>query len=114
MRLCTWGAGGILAADMGLGKTVQAIAVLLGRKILGSSLLVVPTAVLYNWKSEMVRFAPGLRFADFNSGNREEILKNLKDYDVILCTYGVLNTEIEALSKVEWNLAVLDLSLIKI
>lgn len=56
----------------------------------------------------MVRFAPGLRFADFNSGNREEILKNLKDYDVILCTYGVLNTEIEALCKVEWNLAVLD------
>lgn len=108
MRLCTWGAGGILADDMGLGKTVQAIAVLLGRKILGPSLLVVPTAVLYNWKSEMVRFAPGLRFADFNSGNREEILKNLKDYDVILCTYGVLNTEIEALSKVEWNLAVLD------
>ncbi len=108
MRLCTWGAGGILADDMGLGKTVQAIAVLLGRKILGSSLLVVPTAVLYNWKSEMVRFAPGLRFADFNSGNREEILKNLKDYDVILCTYGVLNTEIEALCKVEWNLAVLD------
>lgn len=108
MRLCTWGAGGILADDMGLGKTVQAIAVLLGRKILGPSLLVVPTAVLYNWKSEMVRFAPGLRFADFNSGNREEILKNLKDYDVILCTYGVLNTEIEALCKVEWNLAVLD------
>ena len=29
-------------------------------------------------------------------------------FDVILCTYGVLNTEIEALSKVEWNLAVLD------
>ena len=72
------GRWGILADDMGLGKTVQAIAVLLGRKILGPSLLVVPTAVLYNWKSEMVRFAPGLRFADFNSGNREEILKTSK------------------------------------
>lgn len=59
MRLCTWGAGGILADDMGLGKTVQAIAVLLGRKILGPSLLVVPTAVLYNWKSEMVRVCAG-------------------------------------------------------
>lgn len=107
-RLCEWGAGAILADDMGLGKTVQAIAVMLARKTFGPSLLVVPTAVLYNWKSEMVRFAPSLRFADFNGGNREEIIKNLKDYDVVLCTYGVLNTEIEALSKVEWNLAVLD------
>lgn len=107
-RLCAWGAGGILADDMGLGKTVQAIAVMLARKASGPSLLVVPTAVLYNWKSEMVRFAPSLRFADFNGGNREEILKNLKDYDVVLCTYGVLNTEIESLSKVAWNLAVLD------
>lgn len=107
-RLCAWGAGAILADDMGLGKTVQAIAVMLARKSLGPSLLVVPTAVLYNWKSEMVRFAPSLRFADFNGGNREEILKNIKDYDVVLCTYGVLNTEIEALSKIEWNLAVLD------
>ena len=78
MRLCTWGAGGILADDMGLGKTVQAIAVLLGRKILGPSLLVVPTAVLYNWKSEMVRFAPGLRFADFNSATEKRSSKTLK------------------------------------
>ena len=92
------GRRGVYWRYMGLGKTVQAIAVLLGRKILGPSLLVVPTAVLYNWKSEMVRFAPGLRFADFNSGNRK-ILQNLKDYDVILCTYGVLNTEIEALRR---------------
>lgn len=107
-RLADWGAGAILADDMGLGKTIQAIALLASRKSLGTSLVVVPTSVLFNWKSELGRFAPALRVGEFNSGDREEILSNLKNYAVVLCTYGVLNSEIERLEAVDWNVVVLD------
>lgn len=107
-RLADWGAGAILADDMGLGKTVQAIALLLSRKDSGPSLVVVPTSVLFNWKSEFTRFAPTLKIADFNSGDREKILKEIKQYDVLLCTYGVMNSEIDALKEMDWNVAVLD------
>lgn len=107
-RLAEWGAGAILADDMGLGKTIQAIALLSSRRSLGTSLVVVPTSVLFNWKREINRFAPSLKVGDFNSGLREEILKSIKHYDVVLCTYGVLASEIERLAPVDWNVIILD------
>ena len=46
---------------MGLGKTVQAIAVLLDRARLGPALVLAPTSVAFNWVQELQRFAPSLR-----------------------------------------------------
>jgi hypothetical protein len=47
------GLGGILADDMGLGKTVEALCVF-DKK----TLVVCPTSVLPNWRSELARFGP--------------------------------------------------------
>jgi hypothetical protein len=44
----------------GLGKTVQAIALLLEQAEKGASLVVAPTSVCHNWESEFARFAPTL------------------------------------------------------
>ncbi len=58
-----WKFGGILADDMGLGKTLQVIAVLLAAKEegkTGTSLIVAPAALVYNWGEELQRFAPDL------------------------------------------------------
>ncbi|MCL2665930.1 MAG: SNF2 helicase associated domain-containing protein, partial [Defluviitaleaceae bacterium] len=56
--LAHYGFGGILAGDMGRGKTVQVIAVLLsGQKRGAKSLVVVPTSLLYNWQNEIQKFA---------------------------------------------------------
>ncbi|OTA41969.1 MAG: hypothetical protein A6D92_02495 [Symbiobacterium thermophilum] len=50
---------------MGLGKTVQLIALLLHEReagwAAGPTLLVCPVSVLGNWRRELARFAPGLR-----------------------------------------------------
>ena len=58
---------GILADDMGLGKTAQALAHLLVEKESGRlggkngpALIILPTSLVFNWKTESARFAPGL------------------------------------------------------
>lgn len=57
-RMAECGLGGILADDMGLGKTIQVIALLAHRK--QRALVVCPASLLYNWDSELRRFAPSL------------------------------------------------------
>lgn len=61
--LKTNGFGGILADEMGLGKTLQVIAFLLSEQEEGEereSLIVCPASLVYNWKTEFERFAPGM------------------------------------------------------
>ena len=94
--------------DMGLGKTVQAIALLLDRAKLGPQLVVMPTAVLVNWEHEIARFAPGLNVRVFNREDRTALVKSIKAGDVVLTSYGVLTSEIELLKGVTWQTVVLD------
>ena len=55
--LANYGFGGILADEMGLGKTIQTIAFLLSESN-KKSIVITPTALIYNWKSEFERFCP--------------------------------------------------------
>ena len=81
--LCANGFGGILADDMGLGKTLQAIAFLLSeyeeqkpgqRK---RALIICPASLVYNWKSELERFAPALEAVTVvgSAGERRQLLE---------------------------------------
>ena len=65
----------ILADEMGLGKTLQSIALLAhlasrtdGRWTFGPHLIVVPTSVVYNWKFEFNRWAPGFKVRTVHMG----------------------------------------------
>ena len=107
-RLSSWGAGACLADDMGLGKTVQAIAVMLQRASLGPALVVSPLSVRPNWISETNRFAPSLTVKTLNDGIRAEILASLGAGDLLVTTYGLLQTEEEALTAVQWATVTLD------
>ena len=72
------GFGGILADDMGLGKTLQVIAVLLALKGEGTSLIVAPASLIYNWREEFRRFAPELDVV-LCAGTQAERRKILQD-----------------------------------
>ncbi|MFA5328459.1 MAG: DEAD/DEAH box helicase [Prolixibacteraceae bacterium] len=107
-RLKTWDAGACLADDMGLGKTVQAIAMMLHLAENGPILVVCPASVVPNWGSELQKFAPTLNIVNLKQGNREDAFTALAAFDVLVITYGLLQTEEERISKIIWAMAVLD------
>lgn len=108
IRLAALGAGACLADDMGLGKTVQSIAVLLYRAALGPALVVCPASVLPNWSNELTRFAPSLRILSFTNGDRHSLLQSAGAFDIVLSTYGLLQSETKLMAGIRWNTVVLD------
>ena len=108
MRLAHWGAGACLADDMGLGKTIQTLAMLVARGPEGPSLVVAPTSVCPNWADEARRFAPTLNVKELKQAGRDEVLAGLAPMDLLVLSYGLLQSERVRLSKVPWNVVVLD------
>ncbi|MCJ8282724.1 MAG: SNF2-related protein, partial [Rivularia sp. ALOHA_DT_140] len=109
-RLAYWGVGACLADQMGLGKTLQALALILQRAVQGATLIIAPTSVSMNWISEAGKFAPRLNVIQFGSGNRQKLLDKLQPLDMLVCSYGLLQQEevAQMLSQVEWQTIVLD------
>ena len=109
-RLAHWGVGACLADDMGLGKTLQALAVILTRAPEGPTLIIAPTSVCMNWLSEAEKFAPTLNPIQFGSGDRQKLLNDLQPFDLLVCSYGLLQQEEVAkmLAEVQWQTIVLD------
>jgi SNF2 family DNA or RNA helicase len=93
------GLGALLADDMGLGKTLQALCALTGR-----TLVVCPTSVLHNWKDEIRRFRPALRYSLYHGPGR----RIDRAADVTLTTYAILRLDEEALAAEAWDTAILD------
>ena len=108
MKLANWEVGACLADDMGLGKTVQALAAILTRAKSGPTLVVCPASVRTNWEREAQKFAPTLNPIQFGDGDRAAILKKLGNYDVLITSYGLMQTEAEALTEIEFSTIVLD------
>ena len=108
MRLAHWGAGACLADDMGLGKTVQALALILARASQGPTLILAPTSVCINWLEEAQRFAPTLNIYQFGTGDRQEMLDAAGPFDLIVCSYGLLQTEADRLTQKNWHTLVAD------
>ncbi|BDM83242.1 DEAD/DEAH box helicase [Acaryochloris marina] len=109
-KLSHWGVGACLADDMGLGKTLQALAVILTRAPQGPTLIVAPTSVGMNWHKEAKTYAPTLTPLQFDNSNRQQLLEHLKPFDMLICSYGLLQqAEVaEMLAQVSWQTIVLD------
>jgi hypothetical protein len=107
-RLDAMGAGACLADDMGLGKTIQAIAFILSKTHEGPSLIIAPTSVCANWQYEFSKFAPSLRVVTLGNDDRQETLSSMGPNEVLISSYGLLQSENEQFSKISWRVAVLD------
>lgn len=107
------GFGGVLADDMGLGKTLQMISVFLAAKEEGSqgtSLVVAPASLVYNWQEEFSRFAPELSVCPVvgTQKERREKIHAYRNWDVLVTSYDLLKRDIAEYEDAEFRYQVLD------
>lgn len=110
------GFGGILADDMGLGKTLQVISFLLseqqeeGKDANLKTLIVCPASLVFNWKTEIEKFAPELsvKIAVGTAKQREEIISHLEDKDIVVTSYDLLKRDIAFYENIAFGYEVID------
>ena len=107
--------GGCLADDMGLGKTVQTLALLQKVKEenheIGThttSLIIMPTSLVYNWMNEAKKFAPKLKIHAHTGTFRNKDVEIFTNYDVVITTYGISRVDIEILKTFFYEYIILD------
>jgi non-specific serine/threonine protein kinase len=100
---------------MGLGKTVQVLALLhlsKHRREKGASLVVIPASLLANWANEIDKFAPDLQFATAHPSASDSDIEpksagELDSLDLVITTYAMVQ-KLEWLQAYEWKYVVLD------
>lgn len=129
------GLGGILADDMGLGKSVQTLALLDHERVAsrgaavalgaaeagaaapgeprgtGPTLLVCPMSLVGNWQREAERFTPDLAVHVHHGSDRlsgPDLHAALTGVDLVITTYALAARDREALAAVPWRRVVCD------
>lgn len=104
--------GGLLADDMGLGKTVQVIACMARLSELNQlrpALVVVPVALVENWKRELRRFAPGIvRIYVHQGSQRHRNAAALESHELVITTYQTLRRDQLMLGRIDWTMIICD------
>ncbi len=102
--LYRWGFSGLLADEMGLGKTVQVLAFFSRLRTNLPILIVAPTSLLYNWRSEIRRFL-GVEVYVHSGADRCD---DLSEKPWILTSYAILRLDEELFAKMEFEVIALD------
>ncbi|VFQ76408.1 unnamed protein product [Cuscuta campestris] len=108
---------GILADEMGLGKTVQVMALIAYlmefKGNYGPHLIIVPNAVLVNWKSELHNWLPSVSCI-YYVGVKDQRAKLFSQevcamkFNVLVTTYEFIMYDRTKLSKVDWKYIIID------
>ncbi|KAA1467021.1 hypothetical protein DENSPDRAFT_831976 [Dentipellis sp. KUC8613] len=99
--------GGIMADEMGLGKTVQMIATMamnmpeMNEKY-RTTLIVVPAALMHQWKEELESKTNGIFSVHIHHGkDKLKSLSAMQSKDVIITTYQTLNLDLSIRDDIE-------------
>lgn len=100
----------LIADEMGLGKTIQAIAsaeVLRRAHLVESVLVVCPTSLKYQWKSEIERFAGAeVSIIEGNALQRQQMYNLPVAYKIV--SYNSMANDVKFLKKIRTDMAILD------
>ena len=101
--------GGILADDMGLGKTIQLLAVIQSyletEKNPRPSIVVCPSSLSLNWKSEIDKFVPSIKTLVIHGSAEERArqINSIKKYNLVITSYDLLKRDIEEYKNKDYN-----------
>lgn len=108
---------GILADQMGLGKTIQIISLFAYFNdfldIKGPHLVVAPLVTTFNWRNEINKWMPSLRCVVLSARNDElhDTMKrfiNPKKFDIIVTSYEGAQKHVHILSKIKFHTLIVD------
>ncbi|EFN56033.1 hypothetical protein CHLNCDRAFT_22847 [Chlorella variabilis] len=115
------GLNGILADQMGLGKTVQTIGFLCHLRntghIQGPYMVLGPLSTLTNWVSEFERWAPGFPVVLYHGSKQErQQIRSSRmptgriddKFPVVVTSYEILLADVKALGRYQWKYIVVD------
>ncbi|KAI0662868.1 SNF2 family N-terminal domain-containing protein [Cubamyces menziesii] len=118
--------GGMLADEMGMGKTIQMISLMVSDYGARPNLVIAPTVAIMQWRNEIELHTDNLlKTLVWHGASRESSVKELKKYDVVLTSYAVVEScfrkqhsgfkrkgkivkEKSPLHAIEWNRVILD------
>ncbi|KAH7665175.1 ATP-dependent DNA helicase protein [Dioscorea alata] len=113
------GLNGILADQMGLGKTIQTIgflAHLKGKGLDGPYMIIAPLSTLSNWMNEISRFVPSMGSILYHGSKNErrEIRRKFMPkqagpkFPVVVTSYEVVLNDASVLAQYKWKYVVVD------
>ncbi len=104
---------GVLADDMGLGKSLSCLALLQYAKLHPDAqtpdpvLIVCPTSCVDNWLDEAAKFTPELQLQRYASGTRLGAESGARP-DIYVTTYETLRRDMGTLMRQPWDYVILD------
>lgn len=106
------GAGGLLADEMGVGKTAQVIALLTKLHVedqLSPALVVLPKTLVSNWMEELAKFAPSIDRLHVHTGpQRSKSSEFLESMNIVLTTYDTARQDQMLLGTIDWTVVIAD------
>ncbi|KIK96124.1 hypothetical protein PAXRUDRAFT_826315 [Paxillus rubicundulus Ve08.2h10] len=116
--------GGLLADEMGMGKTIQMISLFV-TDLKRPNLVIAPTVAIMQWRNEINAHTENMNVLVWHGASRIVNPKELEKYDVVLTSYSVVEScfrkqqsgfkrqgrivkEASPLHQIKWNRIVLD------
>ena len=83
---------------------------ILKEKPLAKIIIVVPTALVYNWEKEFAKFAPQLKYVAVSDtvAKRQEIFANKDKYNIFITSYGLIRNDKDEYEDMNFELCVVD------
>lgn len=72
------------------------------------TIVVVPKSLIFNWVEEAAKFAPKLRVLNYTGSDRKAVAYEFGEFDVLLTTYSTMRIDVQRLSQIGFDYAILD------
>lgn len=111
--MAAYGFSGILADDMGIGKTLQVITLLEDEKLHNPdalSIVVCPSSLILNWQSEIEKFSKSLTTILITGTvpERKLAIQKCRDYDIVITSYDYLKRDVALYENINFQYQIID------